>query len=224
VTNFTLNRSKRKTVAIHISDGLVEVRAPNKMPLFEINRFVLSKEKWISDKLAGLSELTEKRSRFTLTYGDRISYRGKPYPITQRYGNRIGFDETGFYMPPNLTAEQIKHACVQIYRMLARRDLTKKTLDYAKSIRVMPDAIKINSAKTRWGSCSAKKSVNYSWRLILADDDVIDYIVVHELAHLVELNHSESFWAIVEGIMPDYKARKARLREFQKKLSVESWD
>ena len=224
IINYTLTRSKRKTIALYVRNGAVEVRAPLKMAKRDIDKFVKSKEKWVTEKQAQSSERLEKRENFTLDYGDTVLYRGKDYPIAAKNGNRIGFDDTAFYMPPDLSMEQIKAACVQIYRMLAKRDLTAKTLDFAKQMGVTPTAVKINGAKTRWGSCSAKKSINYSWRLIMADDTVIDYIVVHELSHLTEMNHSARFWAVVGSVMPDYKERQKRLKELQKQLNKENWE
>ena len=221
---YTLTRSNRKTISLYVRNGAVEVRAPLRAPKSEIDRFVASKEKWITDNLAKSNERIERRKNFTLAYGDCILYRDKQYPIIGKPGNRIGFDDVSFFMPPDLTSEEIKYACVQIYRLLAKRDLTRKTLDYAKGMSVMPTAVKINGAKTRWGSCSSKKSVNFSWRLIMADDDVIDYVVIHELAHIIELNHSERFWAIVESVLPDYIERKARLKVLQDRLGGEDWD
>ena len=127
-------------------------------------------------------------------------------------------------MTPDLPPKHIKAVCVEIYRMLAKRDLTAKTLDFAEQMGVMPAAVKITGAKRRWGSCSSKKTINYSWRLIMADDAVIDYVVVHELAHLIEMNHSSRFWNIVEMMLPDYKLRQAQLKELQKRLSKENWE
>ena len=223
--DYRLCRSRRKTVAIYILDDGVEVRAPLKMSKYEIDRFVASKEKWITDKLVKRQEQLGQREMFTLNYGSGVLYRGKEYPIAAKNGNRVGFDDVVFYMPPDLSPEDIKAACVQIYRMLARRDLTEKTLAFAKRMGgTMPYDVKINGAKTHWGSCSARKSINFSWRLIMADDDVIDYVVVHELAHMKEMNHSARFWAIVESILPDYKARQARLKELQKRLGIEKWE
>ena len=221
---YTLTRSKRKTVALYIRKAGVEVRAPLKMPKRDIDKFVASKENWIKNKLTQVCERQEQRENFTLDYGSTVLYRGKQYPIAAKAGNRVGFDDTAFYMPPELTSEKIKAACVQVYRMLAKRDLTERTLDFAKRMGVTPTAVKINGAKTRWGSCSGKKNINFSWRLIMADDFVIDYVVVHELAHLTEMNHSAKFWAIVEGILPDYKVRQKRLKELQKKLNAEDWE
>ena len=221
---YTLTRSKRKTVAIYIRDGRVEVRAPLKMPKHDIDRFVASKEKWIAGKLVKSSEQAQRRENFTLAYGDTVTYAGKQYPITAKTGKRVGFDGDSFYMPPDLSQEQIKYACVQIYRLLAKRDLTKKAMEFSKRMAVTPIAVKINAAKTRWGSCSGKKSINFSWRLIMADEDVIDYVVVHELAHITQLNHSAKFWAIVESILPDYKERQKRLKEMQQRLNGEDWE
>lgn len=221
---YTLTRSNRKTIALYVRDGAVEVRAPLKAPKRDIDKFVASKEKWITDKLAASNERQEQRKKFTLTYEDSVVYKGSKYPLSAKPGNRVGFDDKRFYIPPDLTPEQIKHACVQIYRMLAKHDLTNKVFDFAKQMSVTPAAVKINGAKTRWGSCSGKKSLNFSWRLIMADNDVIDYVVVHELAHITEMNHSVRFWAIVERFLPDYKARQKQLKELQKKLSAEDWE
>ena len=222
--DYALTRSNRKTIAIYIREGAVEVRAPLKMPKRDIDRFVASKEKWIVEKLAVTTERLAQCASFALAYGDSVTYRGKPYPIVAKDGNRVGFDEKGFYMPPGLPPEEIKAACVQIYRLLTKRDLTAKGLEFAKRMGVMPSAVKINGATTRWGSCSARKSLNFSWRLIMADDDVIDYVVVHELAHITEMNHSARFWALLEGVLPDYQDRRAKLKVLQRRLSTEDWE
>jgi predicted metal-dependent hydrolase len=223
MTPYTLIRSKRKTLALYIRDGRLEVRDPLRCPKSDIDKFVASKEKWLIKKLAQSSEQSAKRKNFSLNYGDLVTYRGREYPIAAKAGNRLGFDGEHFYMLPNLPPEQIKAACVQIYKILAKRDLPDRVFDFAKQMAVMPTAVKITSAKTRWGSCSSKKSLNFSWRLMLADDDVIDYVVVHELAHIRQMNHSAAFWAIVEDILPDYKERKVQLRVLQKRLATEDW-
>ena len=220
---YTLIRSKRKTLALYIRGGCLEVRAPLKCPKSEIDKFVASKARWIENKLAQSAEQLSKRETFSLDYGDLLTYRGKEYPIIQQDGNRAGFDNEGFCMPPGLSPVEIKAACVRIYRLLAKRDLTSRVLDFAKQMSVSPTAVKINGAKTRWGSCSFKKSLNFSWLLIMADDDVIDYVVVHELAHITEMNHSHKFWAIVENILPDYQNRRLQLRKLQKRLASEDW-
>ena len=157
---YVLTRSKRKTIALYVRNGGVEVRAPLKAPKRDIDKFVASKEKWIKDKLTQSNERAIRRENFNLNYGDNVTYRGKECSIAAKIGNRLGFGDEQFYTPPDLSPEQIKAACVQIYRLLAKRDLTDKVMDYAKIMVVTPSAIKINGAKTRWGSCSSKRRRN----------------------------------------------------------------
>jgi predicted metal-dependent hydrolase len=222
--DYTLMRSRRRTVAIHIRDGGVEVRAPLHASKAELDKFVASKERWIAEHLAQSQATAARRGAFTLNYGDTVTLRGAEYPLTAKDGTRAGFDGEQFYLPPNLTPEQIKALVVQVYRRLAKLHLTERVSHFAGLMNVAPTAVKVNDAKTHWGSCSAKKSLNFSWRLVMADDAVIDYVVVHELAHITELNHSARFWAIVASILPDYKAQQVRLKELQRRLNAEDWE
>ena len=221
---YKLARSKRKTIAIHVQSERVEVRAPLRMPKREIEKFVMSKEKWILKQLAEFRVQKAQQDAFVLDYGSKLLYRGTEYPLEAGTGRRSGFDGSAFYVPPNLSSEQIREACIKTYRALTRRDLSEKLRAYAGQMGVMPARLRISSAISRWGSCSAQKNLNFSWRLIMAEDAVIDYVVVHELAHLKELNHSERFWAVVESVFPDYRERRAKLRELQKRILIEGWD
>jgi predicted metal-dependent hydrolase len=83
-----------------------------------------------------------------------------------------------------------------------------------------PGEVKINSAKTRWGSCNRKGSVNFTYRLLFVPEELIDYVVVHELAHLKEMNHSDRFWSVVAQTMPDYKERRRQLREYENQIEL----
>ena len=222
---YKLTRSRRKTVAIHITkDAFVEVRAPLKMPKAEIEKLVMEKEKWIENNLKRRKQINENKSVFKLTYGGIAMICGKMHPIQAKEGTRAGFDGDYFYMPPNLTPDEIKNALIQIYKTAAKRIINEKVTKYAKYMNVTPTGIKITGAKTRWGSCSGKNSINFSWRLVMADENVIDYVVVHELSHIKEHNHSQRFWKTVEKVLPDYKQRQLKLKLLHKKLSNENWD
>ena len=220
---YTLTRSKRKTIALYVRNGDIEVRAPLRMSKRDIEKFIASKEKWILDKIKLSRKQEIKREKFSLNYGDSVICRSKPRQITAT-DDGIDFDDERFYVPSGQTPQQIKQACIQIYKMVAGRDLTIKAYELAKHLFVTPTAVKINSAKSRWGSCSVNGSINFSWRLIMADDEVIDYVVVHELAHIIEMSHSKTFWMIVERVLPDYKERQKRLKELQNRLGGEDWD
>ena len=100
-------------------------------------------------------------------------------------------------------------------RAQAKETLPQRVAHFANRMGVSPARVKVTGAKTRWGSCSSQGNLNFSWRLMLADDRAIDYVVVHELAHLREMNHSPRFWAVVEAVLPDYKQRRLRLKQLQ---------
>jgi hypothetical protein len=193
-------------------------------PKREIDRFVSDKEQWILSCIAKQRIQAEQKESFTVNYDSRIAFRGRLYPIIKRDGKLAGFDDEAFYMPQGLPPERIKSVCIQLYKMLAKAYISNRVAVFAAEMGATPSAVKINSATKRWGSCSARGSLNFSWRLIMADDGIIDYVVVHELAHLTELNHSVRFWAIVESVLPDYRERRVKLRELQQRLSSEDWE
>lgn len=95
----------------------------------------------------------------------------------------------------------------------AKQELPPKVAAYAQCMGVQPTGITITSARTRFGSCSAKNRLCFSWRLMDYPEAAVDYVIVHELAHIVHKNHGPQFWAFVEQYMPDYRARRAMLRE-----------
>lgn len=223
--SYNLIRSKRKTIAIRVTkEGLVEVRAPLKTRQKTIDEFVLSKEEWIQKNIEKINQLQETRRAFSLNYGDEILLRGKAYTLVEGLGEMAGFDGHCFYIPKGLSEDERKHVVVQIYKRIAKQFLVDRTMFFGKKLGLIPASVKVNSAKTRWGSCSSKNSINFSWRLIMATDEVIDYVIVHELAHIRELNHSPMFWGVVGSILPDYKTRQKMLKEFQQKIAAENWE
>ena len=104
-------------------------------------------------------------------------------------------------------------ALERIYRKRAKERLLEQTAYFAKIMNVTYGTVRLSSARTRWGSCSARGNLNFHWKLILMPPEVLDYVVVHELAHRREMNHSPRFWAIVEKVLPDYKERRRWLKE-----------
>jgi len=222
-TPYNLTRTNRKTLSLQIRQGELIVRSPLKLPIAEIEKFIESKQSWISKSMAQSKERVAVKEAFSLNYGDSIPFRGSRYPIVAKEGNRISFDSKCFYMPQGLNSKELQDACIQIYKHLAKGYIPARTTEIANTLGLYPASIKITSAKTRWGSCSNRATINFSWRLILVPDDLSDYVIVHELAHLKELNHSTRFWSIISDIMPDYIKRQERLKELQNQLLLENW-
>lgn len=114
---------------------------------------------------------------------------------------------------PSLTAEELRQMAEHALAVFP-----KKVKYYADILQVTYGRITIRSQKTRWGSCSAKGNLNFNCLLMLAPDEVIDYVIVHELCHRLEMNHSPAFWSLVESVLPDYKTRQKWLKDYGKEL------
>ena len=110
------------------------------------------------------------------------------------------------------------HGCEKILRLSADIVIRKKVNYYASIMNVRPNSVRITSARSRWGSCGPQNNICFSWRLILMNDNLIDYVVVHELSHIQWHDHSPRFWAVVAKYMPDYKLRRKALRAAAKEL------
>lgn len=100
-------------------------------------------------------------------------------------------------------------------RERAREIITRRVEYFAPQVGVTYNRIFIKEQKTRWGSCSSLGNLNFNWKLILLDTELLDYVVVHELAHRKQMNHSAAFWSEVEKVLPDYRERRRRLREWR---------
>jgi len=119
-------------------------------------------------------------------------------------------------VPSNLKGdnrrEEIKRKFIEWYKKEARIKYNERVEFYRKKLGVSYNKISIRDQKTRWGSCSNKGNLNFNWRLIMAPPPILDYIVVHEMAHLVHANHGGDFWKLVENIIPDYREKREWLR------------
>ncbi|MEG1631881.1 MAG: M48 family metallopeptidase [Hydrogenoanaerobacterium sp.] len=172
MTEYLLIRARRKSISLSIDKTLqAVVRAPLKMPLCNIEAFVVQHADWIvkHKELRRLRQISDKAA-----------------------------------------------ACDKaVFLKKAAELLPARVKYYSEVMGVAPTGVKLTSAATRWGSCSGKDSLCFSYRLMLLPSDIIDYIVVHELAHIRVKNHSALFYAEIERFMPDYKERVARLKAIQ---------
>ena len=202
---------------IQVKDGLVEVRAPFKIEQKEIDSFVLQKMSWINKKLS-LQKSIKKLIRKKFKNEENFQFLGKDLKlkITISENKKSYIDDKFIYLVLNNNKEnfkeKIKEKLETLFRETAKDVFKNKTLNEAKKIKVTPKKIIVRSYKRRWGSCSHKKDISYNWKLIMAPEKIIRYVVIHELCHLVHFNHSRDFWKSVEKIIPDYKSSKEWLK------------
>lgn len=143
-----------------------------------------------------------------------------PYGITKRQGEEFLDEKKDWLLQTRQRVEKRKTEQIPISEEVrregierAKRIFPERTAYFAKRMGVDYGRITIREQKTRWGSCSSKGNLNFNWKLVLLDPELLDYVVVHELAHRREMNHSVAFWKVVEAELPDYRERRRRLKE-----------
>jgi predicted metal-dependent hydrolase len=216
-----LIRSKRKTITIIIQrDGKVIVRAPLRAPERLIRQFVESKAGWINAKKAQMAQQPPLKAR-QFKAGEKFLFLGQDYTLSVVSGQKAALKfEQGFF----LNEKALPGALLVFekwYKAAALQVLTERVNALAAQHGFRYEKIRITSARTRWGSCSAQGTLSFTWRLALAPLEVVDYVVVHELVHLKVKNHSAQFWAALAALMPDYKRRVAWLKANGKFLTLD---
>lgn len=216
-----LIRSRRRTIAILVQrDGKVVVRAPLSAPEIWIRQFVESKAGWISAKKAEAAKMAPgTANKFSAREG--FLFLGQEYALNVVPGQRAALRfEQGFFLSKNhLPAAPALFE--SWYRAAARRVLGERVRLYAEQFGLRYAKIRITGARTRWGSCSSTGTLSFSWRLVMAPLEVVDYVVLHELAHLKVQNHSAAFWAEVARMLPQYKLRRDWLKQNGRRLTLE---
>lgn len=217
--------AKRRTVLMRIaSDGAPEILCPKTISTDELCDIAHKHSKKLAEYLNEHREIANGRESFELSVGSSLRFLGGHTVITEREGNLVGYDDRYFYIPPGLSPSRIKRAVVQIYKLAARRHIAQRVEYYAERMGLEPVSVKINSARSHWASCSAKNTLNFTWYLMMADPESIDYVVIHELCHMKEFNHSPRFWQLVAEQCPGYESRKQVLKELWRDITRESWE
>ena len=207
-----LVRSKRKTLALIVEiDGSLTVRAPMRMKETDIQRFIIEKDDWIKRKQAWVTK--DAKSPRLYIDGEKFLFLGKEVLLRIVPGSKPALSMDRVFKLTKPGQSNASSIFEKWYRNQARKIITERVVFFAHKQNLEPEKIRISSARTRWGSCSAKGTLSFTWRLVMAPPDVIDYVVVHELCHLRELNHSRVFWAYVEAVLPDYKRRRTWLKK-----------
>ncbi len=206
-------RSRRKTVALIVTpEGRLEVRAPLVLSRKQIETIVSDKSGWIKKQQERVLKSNGSDLRRPLADGVNLWFLGASCPLrlTAKEGARVSFSN-GFSLPES-ALPRAAELLTAWYKARAREIITERVGHYADKFGLKVQSIRITSARTRWGSCNRDNALNFTWRLVMAPIEIIDYIVVHELAHIIEKNHSRAFWNQVEKMQPDYKSRRAWLK------------
>ncbi|MEM7663736.1 MAG: M48 family metallopeptidase [Pseudomonadota bacterium] len=194
-------RAKRLILRLDQKNREAVAVAPSKRQLKAAAAFAEQRLDWLASCLESVPDVQ------TLSEGAVIPLRGVPTHITAAGTGRLPRLQEGD--PPVLSLpgapETLNARALRYLKREARTDLTRAVDHYATQLGVTYRRISVKDTRSRWGSCSAEGNLSFSWRLILAEPFVLDYVAAHEVAHLIEMNHSPAFWAHVEKIYPDWR-------------------
>lgn len=221
--SFTINYKKRKSMGIYIDIyGNVEVQAPKGTPVECVLQLLEEKWDWIQQKSKEMKERMLGPKEKVYDHGESFLYLGNAYPIQISPDINIMQDHVVFegdklhIYVKQLEDEKIKQALKRFYYQQCKALVEKSIQSYQSNFKIKPRSIRISDNNSTWGTCDSKLQLTFNWKLAMAPLKVIDYVVVHEMCHMVHLNHDRSFWRLVGKIIPDYK-------ELENWLALSSW-
>lgn len=212
-------RSKRKTLSLQVlDDGSLLIKAPKRINDKEIYAFIERHKDWVEQRIG----LVEKQKRLL----NKIEPNGR----TLLLGKNFTLQHSSYVNKPVLVGQKVmlnfqdKQIALEMlenwYRKIAKDNFEKRIYVFAQLMGLKFSKVKLSSATKRWGSCSSLGNINLNWRLIMAPQEIIDYVIVHELSHLKEMNHSQKFWNEVGKVLPDYKERRNWLKNYGYRLKI----
>jgi predicted metal-dependent hydrolase len=201
-------RAKNMSIKITAHKG-VEVVVPKGVTYKGALMFLYKQKQWVIDKRRHV----KLKPKSVLQAGSEVPIFDKKYTIV--YSGNIRGITTMLDNKIVVSGEErtLSKKVEEFLQKLAKQEIVKRAKLHADKLNVEYNRITVRDTSSRWGSCSSKKNLSFSWRLIMAPEQVLEYVVAHEIAHLKEMNHSNNFWLLVESIFPNYRSTKNWLKE-----------
>lgn len=221
--NLEIVKSNRRSISIIIENNLtVKVRAPIFLSNHKINTFIEEKQSWIIKSIEKMKSNNNFISKREFIDNELFLYKGQEVRLLFLEEEFSGskFHNQCIYISRKNQSNS-KKIIISFYKKMAKELLSERIQYYSDKHGFEFNNLKLSSAKTNWGSCSSKKNINLNYKLIMAPIEVIDYVIIHELCHLKEHNHSSRFWNLVGSIDKNYKEHKKWLSDNGNRLIIE---
>ncbi len=217
-----LKRCKRKSIGLRIDSHGLSISVPLQTALPHVETILQEKANWITEKL----QHWQSKKSLAPTWAHDATYPllGEPWRIALKPSGEIQMAcqsaneavDSAFVeqFTAQLNPRQIEKFVMAWYDQQAIVCFRQRIAIYAQALNVSAPPFRLSRAKTRWGSCNSRGIIHLNWRLIQMPLHLIDYVVVHELSHLIEMNHSPAFWKRVESVYPDYLVARKELRAY----------
>jgi len=220
-------RARNASLEVRADSGLTVV-VPKNFSMREVDALLHQKHRWIQRTLSRMSKLVSCPAKAALKEGDFVPYLGRKYTlVVERMGAPLCTPSAVELNPTSIVVilpdggdDHLGDILANWLRQKAKTRIPQYVQASAEKYSLTYGRISVRDQRTRWGSCSHKGNLSFNWRLIMAPPGVVNYIVAHELAHLVEMNHSKRFWKTVEAWCPDYQRHKRWLKENEALLQL----
>jgi predicted metal-dependent hydrolase len=213
-------RSRRRTIALEVTPtATVIVRAPIRTSTEHIEEVIQKKSSWILRKMDEV-KWRPLSPHHEYAEGELFLFLGRSYPLHFVENRSITIERSDRLNVSRTLIPDIRNQLKYWYREEARKELQARCMWFSLKTGHVPATIRITDARQRWGSCTLKGGLSFSWRLIQAPPEIVDYVVVHELVHIDQPDHSKKFWAKVRKIMPEYERRRNWLKENEWLLKI----
>lgn len=213
-------KSSLKHTYLHVDSDGVLVKTDDTTTIVEINKMVQNKSAWISKKVEIFKRIAINKD---ITTGSRLYYMGKSYyvEILKDENSKditVGFTHSKFHIitPLKYLHVELHVAIENFYKHKAKEKIIPLTKKWAKTMELIPEHISFRYSKNRWGSCSSTNRISFNYHLVKLSSSLIEYVVIHELAHITCENHSKDFWKLVRKYLPDYKLKEDKIRVFER--------
>lgn len=215
-----LVRTHRRSLSLTINkNGELIVHAPKRLSIDEIFKYIKEKEKWI------LSKQKEVQDRLSINKDiinyNQILFLGKKYNIEKMQGLRhIELGSSALMLPANITEDRIILKIKNWYMSMAKKILSERLEYFADLMQIDYASVTINNSKSRWGSCDLSRNIKLNFRLVMLPHKALDFVLIHELSHIIEFNHSKEFYKVVSSVMPSYKLQQKILKDHDYLLGI----
>jgi predicted metal-dependent hydrolase len=211
--NFKVQYSNRKTLGLVIGrDKSICVNAPNGVSKEKIDNFINNKKSWIYQKL-GNKKKYQDISEKEFVSGSSILYLGRNYNLDVNSYKHKNIKFNGKFLLSRSESNNVNELFKEWFIKKANEKIIPLVEDNAKNLGVVYNKADIKELRYRWGSCTPKNNLYFNWRLIKAPLSVVNYVIIHELAHIIEPNHTKRFWSIIKSQMPNYEKARYWLEE-----------
>ena len=213
IVAFRFARSRRRTIGISVDAHGLAVAAPHYAPWIEVEKFLLEKSRWILAKLDEWSK-ADRPARIVGVAGETIPVRGRNLLLELAQGGKrveASADRLLVCLRRPHEHARVKAELIRWLKGHALDHLAPRATHYAARLGLPEPRVSISNARTQWGVCTQDGRIRLSWRLVHVAPELADYVVAHEVAHLVELNHSPRFWKVVESLYPDCRSARQSL-------------